>query len=37
MEDVTSAERYAMGSINYGAKWAYQLVRVMIPVPGHSL
>lgn len=32
MEDVAAAERYAMGSIDYGAKWAYQLVRVMKPV-----
>ncbi|KFC73305.1 hypothetical protein [Massilia sp. LC238] len=32
MEEVAAAERYAMGSIDYGAKWAYQLVRVMKPV-----
>lgn len=32
MDGVAAAESYAMGSIDYGAKWAYQLVRVMIPV-----
>jgi hypothetical protein len=32
MAEVEAAERYAMGSIDYGAKWAYQLVRVMKPV-----
>lgn len=31
MDEVTAAERYAMGSIDYGAKWTYQLVRVMTP------
>lgn len=34
MEQVQSAERYAMGSVDYGAKWAYQLVRVMTPLLG---
>ena len=32
MDEVTAAERYAQGSADYGAKWAYQLVRVMVPV-----
>jgi hypothetical protein len=32
MEDVASAERYARGSADYGAKWAYQLVKLMKPV-----
>lgn len=29
MDEVIAAERYAMGSIDYGAKWAYRLVNVM--------
>ncbi len=32
IDDVAAAERYAMGSIDYGAKWAYQLVQVMKPL-----
>ncbi|WP_426172629.1 hypothetical protein [Pseudoduganella sp. R-34] len=36
MDEVTAAERYAMGSIDYGAKWAYQLARVMEPVAGQA-
>jgi hypothetical protein len=31
MEEVAAAERYAMGSTDYGAKWAYQLIGVMKP------
>lgn len=31
IEQVVSAERYAVGSIDYGAKWAHQLARVMTP------
>lgn len=30
LEDVESAERYACGSIDYGAKWAYALERAMM-------
>lgn len=33
MDEVTAAERYAMGSADYGAKWAYQLVKVMTADP----
>ncbi|MDR6389261.1 hypothetical protein [Paraburkholderia phenoliruptrix] len=29
MDDVARAERYAMGSADYGAKWAYCIVDVM--------
>ncbi|MHA6848766.1 hypothetical protein [Ralstonia syzygii] len=29
MEDVMRAERYAVGSVDYGAKWAYGVVRAM--------
>lgn len=29
MEQVISAERYATGSIDYGAKWSYCIVNVM--------
>ena len=37
MEQVKSAERYAMGSIDYGAKWAYQVERCMVaPKPAGS-
>ncbi len=32
MDAVAAAERYAMGSVDYGAKWAYQLVNVMKPL-----
>ena len=32
IDEVAVAERYAMGSADYGAKWAYQLVRVMKPL-----
>lgn len=28
-EEVKSAERYAMGSADYGAKWAYRVVDAM--------
>jgi hypothetical protein len=28
-EEVVSAERYAMGSADYGAKWAYKVVDAM--------
>ncbi|HSY26734.1 MAG TPA: hypothetical protein VK832_04480 [Burkholderiaceae bacterium] len=34
LEEVDAAERYARGSVDYGAKWAYQLVDVMKPVSG---
>lgn len=30
MEQVKSAETYAMGSLDYGAKWAYQVERCMV-------
>lgn len=30
MAQVESAERYAMGSVDYGAKWAYQVERHMM-------
>jgi len=33
IDEVAAAERYAMGSADYGAKWAYQLLRVMKPLP----
>lgn len=33
LEQVAAAERYAMGSADYGAKWAYQLARGMTSVP----
>ncbi|MGA3979492.1 hypothetical protein ACI2UK_27025 [Ralstonia nicotianae] len=29
MDEVVRAERYAMGSVDYGAKWAYAIVEVM--------
>ena len=29
MDEVASAERYAMGSVDYGAKWAYGIVDAM--------
>lgn len=29
LEEVAAAERYARGSIDYGAKWAYQAVDAM--------
>ena len=29
MEDIEHAEQYASGHIDYGAKWAYQLVEVI--------
>jgi len=29
MEDVAAAERYAMGSADYGAKWTYRVVDAM--------
>ena len=29
MEEVVAAERYAMGSTDYGAKWAHGVVRAM--------
>lgn len=32
LDEVAAAERYACGSIDYGAKWAYQLVRAMKPL-----
>lgn len=32
-EEAIAAERYAMGSIDYGVKWAYQLVQVMKKQP----
>lgn len=31
MAEVSSAERYAMGSVDYGSKWAYQVARRMVP------
>lgn len=34
IDEVAAAERYAMGSIDYGFKWAYQLARIMTPVAG---
>ncbi len=33
MQQVMSAERYAMGSADYGAKWAYQLAHRMRKMP----
>jgi hypothetical protein len=36
IEEVAAAERYARGSIDYGATWAYQLVRMMTPAAGAS-
>lgn len=35
-DEVAAAERYARGSIDYGAKWAYQVVRVMKPIAAHA-
>lgn len=32
MKDVIAAESYARGSVDYGAKWAYQMVHKMTPV-----
>lgn len=29
LDEVAAAERYAMGSVDYGAKWAYGVVEVM--------
>lgn len=29
MEEIVSAERYAAGSVDYGAKWAYGVVEAM--------
>jgi hypothetical protein len=29
MEDIVSAERYASGSVDYGAKWAYHVTNAM--------
>lgn len=29
MDDIVGAERYAAGSVDYGAKWAYGVVEVM--------
>jgi hypothetical protein len=29
IDEVARAERYAMGSVDYGAKWAYQVERYM--------
>ena len=29
IEEVAAAERYAMGSADYGAKWAYQVASLM--------
>jgi hypothetical protein len=29
MDEVERAERYAMGSVDYGAKWAYKVVEQM--------
>jgi hypothetical protein len=31
MAEVERAESYAMGSVDYGAKWAYQIERSMRP------
>ena len=36
IEEVAAAERYARGSIDYGATWAYQLARMMTRAPGAS-
>lgn len=33
LDQVRSAEVYARGSVDYGAKWAYALCRVMKPLP----
>lgn len=34
LAEVESAERYAMGSVDYGAKWAYQVANAMnLPEP----
>lgn len=30
-EQIVSAEIYARGSVDYGAKWAYQVCRHMLP------
>lgn len=32
MSEVEAAERYAMGSVDYGSKWAHGVARVMKPV-----
>ena len=32
--EVMSCERYAMGSVDYGAKWAYGVARVMRDADG---
>jgi len=37
LEQVRSAETYALGSIDYGAKWAYALCKVMRPVEAPSV
>lgn len=29
LQEIEAAERYAMGSVDYGAKWAYQVVDAM--------
>lgn len=29
MDEIAAAERYAMGSVDYGAKWAYSVVEAM--------
>lgn len=31
LEEVRAAEMYAMGSVDYGAKWAYGVERAMVP------
>ena len=37
LEKVQDAERYAMGSADYGAKWAYRIADVMRKAYGASL
>ena len=34
LEQVEAAERYAMGSVDYGAKWAWGVERLMVPPTG---
>ncbi|MBZ2207133.1 hypothetical protein [Massilia soli] len=36
MDEAAAAERYAYGSTDYGAKWTYQLVRLMAPTEGQA-
>lgn len=33
VEEVAECERYALGSIDYGAKWAFQVARLLSKMP----